>query len=61
MNSKQQRAHEILKAVSDLSPYKNKDQKLHYQWVLGYIAGSLSDALESDNRLMNKFIKRLRK
>jgi hypothetical protein len=61
MTPKHKRAHDILKAVSAVSPYKNKDQNLHYQWVLGYVAGALSDALEHDSRALSKFIKRLNK
>jgi hypothetical protein len=60
MNTKQTQAMALLKAVSDRSPYKNKDQRLHYQWVLGFVAGALNDALANDIRLLNQFKQKLR-
>jgi hypothetical protein len=61
MTPKQKRAHDIIQAVSAQSPYKDTDQRMHYQWVLGYVAGALSDALDSDSRLLTRFIRRLKR
>lgn len=61
MTPKHRQAMDIISAVSELSPYKNTNANLHVQWVMGYLAGSLVDAMLYDSKIRSDFVKQLKK
>lgn len=60
MTPKEKLAHDIIELVAKQSPYK-ANHELHERYVLGRLAGELSNLLYTDSRLLANFIRRLKK